>query len=173
MNWLLGLCFAHFQHTPSFKSYISILCTFRILFYWIITLDLTTLRIIFHWIFTLVSCATSGFFFNRYLRWYLGNLKDFLSEIVTVESRAFSASPSFQSYAIALRSFRVFLDWIAILRYLTHFKPFLTILIWYLKNFKSLSFDCYLSISCTLRLLFQSIATRVSWTLSGLFHFGL
>ena len=57
----------------------------------------------------LVSCATSGFFFNRFLRWYLGNLKDFLSEIVTVESRAFSAS-SFQSYAIVLRSF-----WIGLL----------------------------------------------------------
>ena len=82
MNWLLGLCFTHFQDTPSFKGYVSILCTFRILFYWIVTLDLTTLRIIFHWIVTLVSCATSGFFFNRYLRWYLGNLKDFLSEIV-------------------------------------------------------------------------------------------
>ena len=116
------MCFTHFQDTPSFKGYVSILCTFRILFYWIITLDLTTFRIIFHWIVTLVSCATSGFFFNRYLRWYLGNLKDFLSEIVTVESRAFSASPSFQSYAIVLRSFRVFLDWIAILRYLAHFK---------------------------------------------------
>ena len=96
---LLRLYLAHFKDSLSLDYHVSISCTFRILFHWIVAFVSRALfQDLFHTIATLVSSAPLGFPFIRLLHQSIAQFQDSLS---------------LDDYVGTLNNFKILFHWIA------------------------------------------------------------